>query len=250
MAYTERTVTAGDIRETKKMYTTRVHSKGAARGKAVNRTKEAQARVNDRRAEENLRWILNANFKAGDLHVVLHYVDKPQELDKAEADKREFLRLLRREVKKLGKEWKYIACTETKRMTNIHHHVILPALPIELLQELWERVSGGNLSLRPLDKRGNHGKLANYLMKETRRTVERWRERGVRYKRFSRAQGMEMPVIEYRTIHAGKWNKLPKARKGWQLWKDENGETVRTGWHEVSGWPWMEYTEIRERRRL
>ena len=98
MPYVERIVVAGDIRETKKMYTGRVNTAGAARGKVVGSTKEAQARVNSRRAEENLRWLLNANFRAGDLHLVLHYVDKPQELDKAEADKKEFLRLLRKEV--------------------------------------------------------------------------------------------------------------------------------------------------------
>lgn len=250
MPYVERIVVAGDIRETKKMYTGRVNTAGAARGKVVGTTKEAQARVNSRRAEENLRWLLNANFRAGDLHLVLHYVDKPQELDKAEADKKEFLRLLRKEVQKMGKKWKYVACTETKRMTNIHHHIILPSLPIDLLAELWDKVAGGNISVRPLDKRGNHAKLANYLMKETGKTVERWRERGARYKRFSRAQGMEMPVPQYRTVYAGSWNKNPKAKKGWQLLKDENGQTTRTGWHDLTGWPWMEYFEIRDRRNL
>lgn len=107
-------------------------------------------------------------------------------------------------------------------------------------------MAGGNISVRPLDKRGNHGKLANYLMKETRKTVERWRERGARYKRFSSAQGMEQPVPQYRTVYAGSWNKNPKAKKGWRLLKDENGQTTRTGWHELTGWPWMEYFEIRE----
>lgn len=246
MPYVERTVVAGAIRETKKMYTGRVNTQGAQRAKTQGRTKEAQARVNDRRAEENLRWKLNANFGAGDLHLVLHYIDKPQELEKAEADKKEFIRLLRKEVKKQGKKWKYIACTETKRMTNVHHHIILPRMDIELLAEIWERVAGGNISVRPLDKRGNHGKLANYLMKETRKTVERWRERGARYKRFSSAQGMEQPVIQYRTVYAGSWNKNPKAKKGWRLLKDENGQTTRTGWHDLTGWPWMEYFEIRE----
>lgn len=244
MPYTERVVVAGKIRETKKMYTGRVHTHGAARGPRQGKTREAQEKVNDRRAEEELRWKLNANFGAGDLHLVLHYCDKPQDLQKAEADKQRFLRLLRGAVKKQGLPWKYIACTESKRMTNIHHHIILPQMDLETLRVLWEKTAGGNISVRPMDNRGNHAKLANYLMKETRETIRRWRELGKRYKRFSAAQGMESPKPEYRTIYAGRWNEQPKARKGWALWKDEDGQTVRTGWHELTGWPWMEYTEI------
>ena len=84
MPYVERTVVAGVIRETRKMYTGRVHTVGAERAKKTGSTSQAQAKVNDRKAEEVLRWRLNANFTAGDYHLVLHYYDNPQELEKAE----------------------------------------------------------------------------------------------------------------------------------------------------------------------
>ena len=247
MPYVERVVVAGVIRETKKMYTGRVHTRGAERKKQTGQTSQAQQRVNERKAEEVLRWRLNANFSAGDLHVVLHYYDKGVDLDQAEQDKKKFLALLRKECRKAGTPWKYVACTETKRMTNVHHHIILPAMEVATLFSTWEQVvgiNGGNVSIKPLDRRGNHAKLANYLMKETRSTVQRHREAGKRYKRFSCAQGMAMPEPQYTVVNANTWSREPKSRKGYILLKDDNGQTARTGIHEVNGWPGMEYCEL------
>lgn len=249
MPYVERVVIAGPVRETRKMFTGRVHTKGAARAKRENPTSDAQARVNERKTEEQLRWKLDANFTPGDYHLTLHYYDKRVTLEKAEEDKRKFLAMMRKEAKKQGKPWKYIACTETKHMTNIHHHIILPAFDVATLLRVWEKVIGrnvGNVSLKPLDRRGNHAKLARYLMKETRETMRRMKEAGKRYKRFSSAQGMVQPVPVYRVIQAANWSKEPRPHKGYILLKNDDGSTCRAGVHEVTGWPWMEYFELRD----
>lgn len=248
MPYVERIVEAGPIRETLKTFTGRVHTQGATREENRGPTSEAQAKVNERVAEERLRWKLNANFTPGDYHLVLHYYDKGVTLERAEEDKKEFLRLLRKECRKLGVAWKYVACTETKRMTNVHHHIIMPAVEVAVLSAIWERVVGqnnGNISIKPLDKRGNHAKLARYLMKETRSTVARHKEAGKRYKRFSCAKGMVQPEPVYHVIRAASWAKEPRPRKGYVLLKDDNGATCRSGVHEVNGWPWQEYFELR-----
>lgn len=248
MPYVVRTVVAGPIRETRKFYTGRVHTKGIKRAPVSGEgTGAAQQKVNDRQAEEKLRWKLNANFSPGDYHLVLHYYDTQQDLQKAEADKREFLRLLRKEFRKLGAVWKYVSCTETKRMTNIHHHIILPEVPPSILSKVWERVvgeNGGNISIKPLDRRGNHAKLARYLMKESESTVRRWRELGKRYKRFTCAQGMIQPEPAYQEIPSAHWAPEPRPRKGWNLLKDDDGATVKNGVHEINGYPWQEYFEI------
>lgn len=81
MPYCKRTVIAGSVIEHKKMMTPRVHSKGVTRKPNHAKTGDAQARCNERKSEENLRWTINANYKAGDYHVVLHYFDKNRELD-------------------------------------------------------------------------------------------------------------------------------------------------------------------------
>ncbi len=246
--YVERIVEAGPIRETLKMFTGRVHTKGAARAKNHGKTSEAQAKVNERVAEERLRWKLDANFDPGDYHLALHYYSKGIGLEQGEKDRQEFLRLLRKEYRKRGVPWKYVACTETRWNTNTHHHIIIKAIDVAILTEVWERVVGqnnGSISIKPLDKRGNHAKMARYLMKETRRTAERYREVGKRYKRFSCAKGMVQPEPVYQVIRADNWAKEPRPRKGYVLLKDDNGATCRSGVHEVTGWPWQEYFELR-----
>ncbi len=245
MPYVIRTVVAGDVIEVKKMFTGRLHPINAVRGKNCGKTPENQEKANERKAEERLRWKLNANFTKNDLHAVLHYNDKAQGLEKIEEDLRKFLRNLRAICKKNGIALKYIACTETKRMTNPHHHVILPEMDPKLIVEAWDRAGGnGRVSFKLLDSRGNHEKLAAYLIKETRSTQKRHAERKGK-KRFSCSQGLIMPEPEYRTIGATSWRKEPAPIKGYRLYKDEEGVTVRTGFHEISGYAWQEYFMVR-----
>jgi hypothetical protein len=159
MPYVHRTVKAGRVVEHKKMQTARVHTKGVKPTRAENRseTSERQKRINERAAEERLRWKLNANFGYKDLHAVLHYSDKERTLEQCRDDLALFLKRLRRACKEKGVPLKYIAVTETKRMTNIHHHVILPRMDSEIIGDAWEGIEGGGgISFRPLDNRGNH----------------------------------------------------------------------------------------------
>lgn len=249
MPYIERIVKAGDVREHKKMFTTQVHTPGAKRAPKQGRTSAAMERVNARRAEDQLRWVLNANFTAGDFHIVLHYRGKNITMEQAERDRAAFLRLARKAYRKRGIPWKYVACTENKHMTNIHHHIIIAKSDMKLLQDVWEDVLGerlGRVSFAPLDKRGNHAKLAHYLMKETAATMRRMREAGRRWKRFSTSKGLVHPKPTYRVIPARSWADDPRPHKGYQLIKNEDGSTSRSGVNDVTGWPWMEYFEIRD----
>ena len=71
MAYVHRVVKAGPCVEHKKMQSFRVHTKGVKRGPNTGHTTEKQERINERVAEEHLRWDINANFGHRDLHAVL-----------------------------------------------------------------------------------------------------------------------------------------------------------------------------------
>ena len=62
MPYVHRMVQAGRTVEHRKMQSFRVHTKGVKRGPNKGTTTERQARINERVAEERLRWKLNANF--------------------------------------------------------------------------------------------------------------------------------------------------------------------------------------------
>ena len=245
MPYVRRTVDCGSVKEVKKMFTTRVHTGGTKRAAHIGETSARQKAINERRAEEELRWQLNANYSCGDYHLVLHYYDKEITLEYAELTLNKFIRSLGSMMCARGDQWKLIACTETKRMTNVHHHVIIPQTDLAEIQKIWRKIVGGmgNVSLKPLDDRGQHGKLANYLMKETRRTMERYRELGRRVNRFKRSRGLEKPEVRYEIIMANSWAKEPRPRKGSYLYKFDDGETYRFGVSE-SGWAWQEYFEI------
>ena len=246
MPYVLREVTAGAVRETWKGYTGRVHPKNTTRAPHSGTTSEAQRKVNERRMEEKLRWILNANFVFGDHHAVLHYYGKDVTMEQAEADKAAFLKLLRKWCRRNDVSWKYVAVTEKK--SKMHHHLVLPPVPVTVMQALWEEVVGensGNITIKPLDRRGNHAKLASYLIKQSRSMAAYWAEQGKRHKRYSVAKGMVIPEPTYKIISANRWAEEPKPRKGWILLKDEDGNVARSGVHEVSGYPWQEYFELR-----
>lgn len=245
MPYVHRYVEAGCTVEHRKMHTYRVHTKGVKRKPHTGSTSEAQAKVNERVAEENLRWLLNANFGYKDLHLVLHYFDKERTFEQCRKDLSLFLAKLRRVCRKKDIELKYIAVTETKRMTNIHHHIILKRMDTELLQEIWEQIPGsGGTSFRPLDRRGNHYKLASYLIKESRSTMQRYKDLGIRGKRYSASQNLAKPKVRYEKCAANSWRDEPRPRKGAQLYKFDDGATYRSGYHEESGYPFQEYFEV------
>lgn len=244
MPYVKRTVVAGDVIEVKKMYTARYGRRGS-RAAAVKATEEAQARVNERKLCEVLRWRIEANFRENDFHTVLHYNDKGQSLEKVYGDLRRFLDKLRREYKKrYQKPLKYIAVVETKRLTNPHIHLILPEMDIKIITRLWKEIAGGRVSNMLLDGRGFHADLAEYLMKESRSTAKR--NAGEKHKkRYWCSKNLTEPVIKYEVVPAASWKRDPKPKKGYYLYKYEDGSTTMEGVHEVTGYGWMEYIQVR-----
>lgn len=248
MPYVQRTVIAGDTMEFKKYHSSRIHTTGIARSPNCGHSSEAQKKVNDRRAEETIRWDIETNFRKGDLHVVLHYADKERTLEQAEEDLAKFKRQLRQDCKKAGIELKYISCTETKRMTNIHHHLIMNKIELSLIENAWEKIVGiGGVSVRPLDSRKNHAKLASYLVKESKSTETRRDEEEPvkRKKRFSKSRNLKKPKISYQIVAASSWRKDPRPHKGYELVKLEDGSFTKTGFHEISGYPYQEYFEVK-----
>lgn len=244
MPYVKRTVRAGRVIERKKMQTSRVHSKGTARSENREKTTESQAKANERKAEERLRWKLNANFDFRDYHLCLHYRDKLQTFEQVLEDRSLFTSLLRKECKRQGIALKYIACTETKRMTNVHHHVVMNQVDLRLVQDVWRQVEPtGNISVKPLDSRGNHEELASYLIKESRSTMKRLG--GKRGKRFSCSQNLIMPEPEYEIVPAESWREEPRPRKGYNIYKFKDGATTQSGICETNGYPWQLYYEVR-----
>lgn len=73
---------------------------------------------------------------------------------------------MRREYKKLDKEFYYIAVTEFKNK-RIHHHVVMNYIDFQVINRQWKM---GRIRCTPLDKTRNYRVLAEYLIKETQKT--------------------------------------------------------------------------------
>lgn len=237
MAYIEKRVKAGMTIEIMKYHTYRYKSKKAnCRSENVNTTPEAVRRVNQKQAENKLRWKINTNFKPGDYYLTLTY--KRENRKTPIETKKEFInfmRRLRRLYKKADTELKYISVTEYQN-TAIHHHMIINgAVSAGAVSALWEM---GHMQIQVLDKTGDYSKLAAYLIKETSKTFKTHKSAsGVRY---SCSRNLREPVIHEKVVRADSWREMPKPIEGYYI----SGE-VESGYHEVSGYGYQHYIMIK-----
>lgn len=234
--YLKRTVRCGRVVEIDKYFAPR-YGKRAARGDVREATPEDVAAVNERNAVRRLRWLLNTNFGAESLHIVLTYRrDARPAPEEARHNMDRLLRRLRAEAKREGHELRYIHVTEY-RARAIHHHLIVDGVDTRTVQAAWPH---GRIHATPLDGSGQYGVLAEYLVKETRRT---FRDADAPYgKRWCASRNLKQPEITVEEVHAESWRKTPKAPRGYEIVPD----SVMTGVHETTGAPWQRYWMIRQ----
>lgn len=192
------------------------------RGRKIKATPERVERSNAKIAERKLRRKLNTNFGPGDIFVTLTYgtdLEAPTE-EEGRKDLDNFLRRLRREYKRQGKELKYIAVTEYKAR-RIHHHLVLSDIDSKVVADVWDK--GRPHEVR-LDKSGDYGKLAAYLIKETSRSFledEEAEKQGKKGRRWRQSRNLRpYDKMSRRQVSAKEWRKEPRAYKGYQLNKE------------------------------
>lgn len=237
MPYIKRTVKAGKTLEIKKYFSARGIIKEKGRGVKEKPTPEDVAKQNEKNAIEKLRWLLNANFEGGDLFLALTYDSKlpPPEREKAKKDIEVFLRKARGIYKKEGKEFKYIAVTEYEAK-RIHHHIVCNKIDARELWELWEKQCGhGAMRTRYLDGSGQYAELAEYLVKETKRTFRL--NNGVGRKRWNASKNLTQPEIKKEVIERNSWRKDPQPIKGY--WLDKG--SIESGVCGIYETPYQEY---------
>lgn len=196
-------------------------------------TSEQVQKNNDRLAEKNLMRLLNANFSGGDLHIVLTYEQAPDQRQ-AKKDRDAFIKTLRREMKKQGKELKYIAVTEYEH-TRIHHHIIISKVDAEVVERIWKK---GWVKLSVLDDSGNYAKLAAYLIKETQQTFRR--DDCQHKRRYSASANLIRPVVTRRLVQESELFDDPVPIKGYYI--DPNH--CRRFEHPVTGLEHLEYIMV------
>lgn len=237
MPYIEEIAICGQTIEVSKKHSTRYEGKKIPRGPNRNETPEDVKRVNERKAIETLRRLINTNFKYQDIHLVLTYKreNRPLTPQDAKKDLEAFLRKLRRYFKKRNMILKYIAVTEYKNKA-IHHHLVISSMDTRDLTDLWPH---GQPRPTYLDSSGQYGQLASYLIKETSKTFNS--PERVHGKRWCPSKTLEQPKIIRRIVPANSWRKEPKPKKGYYIEKGSQ----RTGNHEFTGYQYQFYRMIK-----
>jgi len=228
MPYIQETCRAGRTIEVRKYRSWRWGVRGSREPWSAP-TPEAQQRVNEAQAETKLRRLLNANFETGDYHLVLTY-RKGEAPTPEEAKERlaAAIRKMRGAYRDEGNPLKYISVTEYRK-ARIHHHLIVPKTDLKLLTECWE---WGRIHVNPLDESGQWGKLASYLVKETKSCGG---------KRWNESRNLTRPEIKKEVIHRN-WTRKPRPPAGYEL----DGEPVE-GIHEVTGAEYQYYICVKKR---
>lgn len=132
-------------------------------------TPEEVEKINERNTVNKLRRKLKANFTEDDWHLVLTYKkDARPDLEEAKKILDKFLRKMRSAYKKERQELKYILVTEYQNKA-IHHHMVINNTPntVTMVKKYW---SYGRPNFSPLLEEYTFGDLADYLLKETRKT--------------------------------------------------------------------------------
>lgn len=238
MPYIKKTIIAGKTVTVRKYFAPMLGKNGKRRKKA-KLTAEKQEAVNERQAADKLTWLLSENFGVGDVHMVLNYRrEYTRTPEEAKKDLERFMRGLRKWCREQRKELRYVTVTEYKR-ARIHHHLVVPEIPAKDLYILWPY---GRPHETPLDDTGDYRKLAEYLLKEKRRTAQ---SEDRHKKRWNQSRNLRPPRVEYETVQARSWRKDPKPLKGYYIDKD----SLRAGVCDVTGYPYQYYTMIQINRR-
>ena len=226
----ETCVAGKTIDRTIKVYSGNHKSK---RGHKVNITLENVQKNNDRLAAKNLMRILNANYKHGDLHIVLTYETEVKK-SRARKDREYFIRKLRGEMKKMDIELKCVAVTEYKH-TRIHHHLVINHFDSSALEQLWGK---GFVKFSVLDDSGNYAKLAEYLIKETTKTMRD--EDAVSKRRYTTTKNLIRPEVKREVVDIAELFDDPEPIKGYYIPQDY----CRRFEHPVTGLEHLEYIMV------
>lgn len=248
MPYVERTTKAGKTIEVERYFTSRYKKPGIKRGDKVKPTTEQQKKINTRRAERDLRILMNANFGYGDYHLILDYIRKRGEIPRSKEQMRKdidiFLRKCREAYRMAGMLFKYIHVMEIGEKGARHHHLVVNHIDVMILQECWYKAYEGHTrpKVYPLDDTGNYADLASYFIKYTDKH-KKPEDGALQGKRWNCSKNLVRPVPEIRIISDRQWFKTePVAIKGYYIDKDSISKGVHSP--EYYGYGYLRYTLV------
>ncbi|MEG2522242.1 MAG: hypothetical protein RSA49_05145 [Anaerovoracaceae bacterium] len=212
------------------------------RSPKVNITKEKVQENNDRITTKTLARLINLNFGIGCYHEILTYRSKGCSLNDADPvtpeealkEFKNFIARLRREMKKLGLELKWIMATEYEN-ARIHHHFITNA-PKELVNKKWN--AGIVIDIEFYKDYPDREPLASYIVKETSKS---FRDSDSPFKsRYSHSRNLITPEVRVEFVEPKVLFEEPVAWKGYYI----PPESVRRYEHPITGLEHLEYKMI------
>lgn len=248
MAYIKKTVKAGRTIEVIK-YHDRAHGrKGGKREKRKGPTSPRQALSNAQRREQRLRWLLNENFEDGDLFLTIVYIrrmgEDPISPEKMKDNFNRFIRKLRVEYRKRGKELKWVHSMEIGSRGARHHHIVMNYMDVRLIMKVWyeavpdpEEGKGSAFHPNPLNTDGQYGKVAAYMMKQTAQKLDD--EDRLQGKAYSCSRNLRKPKVEKEVVGASTFRKEPAPIKGYYI---EKGSIIRS--QDGDGYDYLAYRMI------
>lgn len=194
-----------------------------ARSKKMKETTKKMKNLNDKNRVNNTIRLANTNFTDNDLFVTLSYTEEtlPKNLEEAKKKLSNFLKRLRRRLKKEGlPQLKYIATIQYGKKTGkIHHHLIMNGdLSRDVVEELWKKSEKGRCNTQKLqfDEFGIEG-LVRYMLRGA-----------VGYKKVTRSKNLiqPKPIINDFKYSKRKIYDLANSQGGVELEKEFKGYKV------------------------
>lgn len=208
---------------------------GQKRAPKEKPTPEAVKKMNEKYAVVNLSILLNYNFNPCDYHLTLTYAGIPPTPEEAKRFLDAWCRKMNLLYRKKGIIFKRISVTEYFHH-RIHHHIVCTGgASMEEIGKLWPH---GKIRVSALDETGDYRKLAEYLIKETRK---HYRDpEAVSKRRYNCSRTIERPVTKKEEVSYKVFAEDPKPMKGYYIDQDSiyKGEDVLTGL------PYVEFVQV------
>ena len=209
----------------------------ASRGARESKTSDAVQKYNLKMAERRLTRILNENFRAGDIHLVLTYAknSRPETSEQAKKHIRLFNRKLRGYFKRQGRELKYLYTTAYGTRGAIHHHIVISTMDVREIRAMWPY--GG--SHAEIMYGNDFSKLAAYIVKQSKMGLSDAEK--LSGKKWSGSRNLVIPEPRRKISQAKRWRDPPKPIRGYYI----DLESVESGVSPVTGMPYLFYRMIK-----
>ena len=239
MPYMEEVCVAGDIIEISKYYANRAHVKGEKRVKRKKPTTDAQKKINQRKAEKDLRLLMAANFKNEDALVRLDFKNRPGGSEEMQELISKAVKKIRKEYVRAGKILRSVYTKEVGPKGGRHIHMLMNREDMDVLKVLVKCWPHGGIHIDPVTTAPDFSKIASYFIKYAAKTEET--EGKLIGKRWYPSRSLKKPKVSKRIIKSNRFRENIKEKPGYILQKD----SVRSGISEFTGYQYFSYTLIR-----